>query len=565
MYNGKKNIWSITSSYRIKGVSEIMARNNSVQVFKGGWEELENAIFTDNETAIALSLSFTIKPDGTELYLITNSNVVETYPLAIPYDPNSIGTLIRSFPITDDTQPMGIIFKDDGTKMFVGGVNSAIMLEYAVPTPFDTDSIVASPVQISLSVITGNLTQIDFSKDGDFFFVTDLDNVYSFPLPTPWDITSNTSNTSFNPATVGSILSITFKREGDKMYLLEIPSVRVVEFDLSTPYDITTANPNGNELDLSSMFIFDMKFRSNGLEFFAIDTDPNFVRFHLDEQWNISTASLFTNSAAIVDIQSIIWKPDGLKFFTLVSSAADRIDEHTMITNPWNQTSALITDAFVLTPIAAAPRGMWVSEDGTVCFITDNSTNSLIQLNMSTGWSLSTMTNPGITKLLTDLVPALTNPTGIAVTKDEKTYYITDSTTDTVYQFTSVTPLDIVNMTYTGNSLAISGDPTDIQLKPDDKLMLVCERSGDTILLYRLPADGNVQQAVLLQTLPVGFLELNLQAFFVRENDGGKIWVGGLQSGLLRSMDMSAEFNNSLITEFGDDLVTDLGENLVYV
>ncbi len=565
MYNGKKNIWSITSSYRIKGVSEIMARNNSVQVFKGQWEELENAKFTDNETAIATSFSFTIKPDGTELYLITTGDAVQTYPLAIPYDPNSIGTLIRSFPITDDLQPMGINFKDDGTKMFVGGADSAIMLEYAVPTPFDTDSIVASPVQISLSVITGNLTQIDFSKDGDFFFVTDLDNVYSFPLPTPWDITSNTSNTSFNPATVGSILSITFKREGDKMYLLEIPSVRVVEFDLSTPYDITTANPNGNELDLSSMFVFDMKFRSNGLEFFAIDDVSNFVRFHLDEQWNISTASLFTNSAAIVDIQSIIWKPDGLKFFTLVSSAADRIDEHTMITNPWNQTSALITDAFVLTPIAAAPRGMWVSEDGTVCFITDNSTNSLIQLNMSTGWSLSTMTNPGITKLLTDLVPALTNPTGIAVTKDEKTYYITDSTTDTVYQFTSVTPLDIVNMTYTGNSLAISGDPTDIQLKPDDKLMLVCERSGDTILLYRLPADGNVQQAVLLQTLPVGFLELNLQAFFVRENDGGKIWVGGLQSGLLRSMDMSAEFNNSLITEFGDDLVTDLGENLVYV
>ena len=542
-----------------------MARNNSVQVFKGGWEELENAIFTDNETAIALSLSFTIKPDGTELYLITNSNVVETYPLAIPYDPNSIGTLIRSFPITDDTQPMGIIFKDDGTKMFVGGVNSAIMLEYAVPTPFDTDSIVASPVQISLSVITGNLTQIDFSKDGDFFFVTDLDNVYSFPLPTPWDITSNTSNTSFNPATVGSILSITFKREGDKMYLLEIPSVRVVEFDLSTPYDITTANPNGNELDLSSMFIFDMKFRSNGLEFFTIDTDPNFVRFHLDDQWDISTASLFTNKlAVVVDSQSLIWKPDGTKFFSVQLITPNKIDGFTT-TNRWNQTNAIITETFSLLGISTFTTGIYVTPDGKTCFITDRGSDSVIQLNMSTGWDLTTMSDPGISLLLTSLVPGLTLASDIEFTKDGKTFYVTDLQTDSVYQFTTAIPLDIVNAVYSGNSLPIPTNPTAVRLKPDDKLMYIAEIAGATIQLFRLPADGNVSNAVLLQQIPIGFLETNPRGIHIRENDGKKIWISGLASNQIFSMDMSLEFNNSLITEFGDELVTELGENLVYV
>ena len=56
-----------------------------------------------------------------------------------------------------------------------------------------------------------------------------------------------------------------------------------------------------------------------------------------------------------------------------------------------------------------------------------------------------------------------------------------------------------------------------------------------------------------------------MQGFFIRENDGEKIWIVGNQSGAIQSMDMLLDFSNSLITSFGDNLVTELGENLVYV
>jgi len=548
-----------------------MTQNRLLEVFKGGWEELENAVFTDNEGTVSATsdpISFFIRPDGTQLFVL-RSDVVETYPLSIPWDPNSIGTLGNVFPIPggDDNDTSGLAFKDDGTKMFVGGNQNTIMLEYVLPTPWDVSSIVASSVQISLSAVTDPILNIKFSRDGDFFFVVDGTLVYSFPLPTPWDITSNVSNTSFNPG-LTFIITLAFKREGDKMYLSDIVSDIVTEYTLSPVNDITSAVPNGNTLDVDAIGIniADIAFRSNGLEFFTFEASGEITRLHLDDQWDISTASFFTNSVTSIDAQSIFWKPDGTLFFNVISSASDRIQEFTMITRPWNQTDAIVTDSFNLIGIANVPRGIWVNPEGTICMIADAFTDSIVRLNMSTGWSLSAMSDPGISRDLPSLVPGLTSPSGIAFTKDQLTFYVTDTVTDTVYQFTVPTKLDIVNAVYTGNFLDLTsfGDITDIKLKPDDNLMYVSDNTGDNILLFRLPADGNVSNAVLLQELPVGFLESNLQGFFIRENDGKKIWILGLSSNLVQSMDMTLEFNNSIITDFGDEIVTDLGESIVF-
>jgi len=395
-----------------------MTRNNSVQVFKGGWKELPNAVFTTNQKTVSPSSAtntFAIKPDGTELYIL-ESNTIKTFPLVVPYDPDSRGTLIRSFTVTDDALPVGVSFQDDGSKMFVGGQSTEVMLAYTLPVPFDTDSIIASPASLSLGVISGVMRGSTFSRDGDFLFVTsDVPAaLHSFPLPTPWDITSNVSNTSLDPG-IGELFGITFKPEGDKMYLIDLDTDEIVEFDLSTVYDITTAVANGNTIDLSPCNISDVIFRSTGLEVFVIDPIGLFTRLHLDEAWNISTASRFTNSFNAVDSQSIVWKPDGTKFFSLVSSVADRIDEFTVPVR-WNQANAVGTATFALAGISEIPRGIWVTPDGKTCMIVGATFDGLVvQLNMSTGWSLSTMSDPGI-----NFETGITSPSGVAFTKDQK-------------------------------------------------------------------------------------------------------------------------------------------------
>jgi len=548
-----------------------LTNNSQKQVFKGGWEELENAIFTDNQGTTAPSAptsTFTLKPDGTELYTIEGDEV-KTFPLAIPYDPDSIGAVIRSFDLSsDDVAPVGISFQQgefEGTKMFIGGQDGKVMLAYTLPIPFDTDSIVASPASLSLSAITGTLVDSTFSRDGDFLFAASQNPsiVFSFPLPTPWDITSNVSNTSFDPSLgLNNLFGIDFKPQGDKMYLIDID--KVIEYDLDPINDITTAVANGNELDFSPAAFSDIKFRSNGIEVLFIESIGIVTRFHLDVQWDISTASHFTNSLATVDYQSIIWKPDGKTFFALNSSLADRLDEYT-VPNRWNQTGAILVDNFDLTGIANTPRGIWVPPDGLTCMIIDAATDDIVQLDMSVGWDLDTMVDNNIRFDLGTAV-GVTNPSGVVFSKDQLTYYVSDSGTDDVFQLTVPTPLDIANSVDTGNSLNLTGmgDLTDIRLKPDDNLMFVSLRAPDRVRSFRLPADGNVSNAVFLQEVNVESVEDNLQGFDIRQNDGKKLWLVGLQSGAIKSMDMSLEFNNALIINFGDELITNAGETLVY-
>ena len=95
--------------------------NSPLQVFKGGWEELENAIHTTNKTNLISFRSFTLSPDESELYVLTSTNV-ETYPLNTPGILDSRGSLTRTFPHLI-TNPKGIKFKtDDGKKIYIGDV-----------------------------------------------------------------------------------------------------------------------------------------------------------------------------------------------------------------------------------------------------------------------------------------------------------------------------------------------------------------------------------------------------------------------------------------------------------
>ena len=63
-----------------------MTRNTALEVFKGGWDQLEHATFTDNQETIPTTstntISFFIRPDGTEIFIINlDIGVIETLPI----------------------------------------------------------------------------------------------------------------------------------------------------------------------------------------------------------------------------------------------------------------------------------------------------------------------------------------------------------------------------------------------------------------------------------------------------------------------------------------------------
>jgi len=349
------------------------------------------------------------------------------------------------------------------------------------------------------------------------------------------------------------------------MYLLDLVSNCIVEFTLSTSYDITTAVANGNTFDTTPDIPLDIMFRSNGMEFFILNNLGDFMRYHLDDAWDISTVSFFPNSFNVVDSNGVMWKPDGTKFFSLVLGGADRIDQHT-VPNRWNVADASLPTSFGLSGISANPRGMWWNREGTRCFVIDSGTNIIVQLNIAIGYAIVTMTDSGNMLDLTAFGAGITGSEGLVFTEDGLTLYVLDSGSETVYQFTLTTPLDIVTgVSYTGNSFLIpSGNNTDIRLSTDERFFYISDRGDELVKRFSLPADKNISNAVFLDDLDISAIEGNIRGIYIRETDGKKLYIVGQTAGAIVSLDMTLEFNDALVTILGEDLSTELGETLVY-
>lgn len=544
-----------------------MTRNSPLQVFEGGWKELENALFTDNKLSVSnFELSYFIKPDGTQLFRLFDNGIVETYPLSIPYDLNSVGAIINSFVLDQPLATLGIIFKPDGTKMFIltSGVNPNAIYEYDLPIPWDTSSIVDTPKELLLTFITAPLENMVFSRDGDFVFIVDTNNIHTLPFPTPWDITSFVPSTDLEDDLVGSANGITIKPEGDRLYISDVGAQIIREFELSTPNVISTATLI-TALDVSPKLPVDIQFRSNGKELFVFDfLADEIVRFHTNEDWRLLNASHFTNSFdldATLTNFGLFWKHDGKQFMILGRGGADSIKSYTTVA-PWNVTGAILKDTFLLSGIENSPTSMWWTHDGLRCFIVGN-TEVVKELIATTPWDVSTLANTGITTSVSEV----NEIGGLFFRKDGRKMFVcgTSGGTTRVAVYDLPAPFDIDNAgAATVVVISATTQALGMFFKPDGKLMYVMDFADDKIDMYKLVIPWDITTQVFVASLDVAAINGTPAGLFIREDDGKKIFFTGTTNDKLTSFDMTKEFNNAIITEFGDELVTDTGEILVY-
>ncbi|MDB9711051.1 autotransporter outer membrane beta-barrel domain-containing protein [Candidatus Pelagibacter ubique] len=200
-----------------------------------------------------------------------------------------------------DREIGGVQFNDDGTKMFVrffrdedGGASPDTELysyidQYNLSTPFDASTgtyAVSCELNHGQTKANGNPNHepfdLNFSSDGMKFYVanrnrdsanSDRNFVYRFDLTTPYDIsdcsyaqkTENLGN-FINGSQAGDrselghrtnlLQGVSLSNDGKKMFTLMAYGVdggHVLEYDLSTAFDVTTFSLNLNGgMDLSS-------------------------------------------------------------------------------------------------------------------------------------------------------------------------------------------------------------------------------------------------------------------------------------------------------------------------
>ena len=148
--------------------------------------DISTASYLQNFSVSAQEISPTslfFKPDGLKMYVVGSAgDDINEYNLSTAWD-ISTAAFVQSFSVAaQDTDPTGLAFNSDGTKMFVVGNGSDSVHQYTLTTGFDVSTASYDSVSFSVAAQDTNITGLFFHPDGIKMYVSgpDSDAVHEY-------------------------------------------------------------------------------------------------------------------------------------------------------------------------------------------------------------------------------------------------------------------------------------------------------------------------------------------------------------------------------------------------
>lgn len=236
-----------------------------------------------------------------------------------------------------ETLPIGLFFKSDGTSMYVIGESSDAVNQYNLSTAWD---ITSATFTQSFSVATQETgpTDISFSPDGTKMFFNGYvnDSVYEYTLSTAWDVSTASYVQNLNVSAQESQPNgLTFKPDGSKMYIVGGGSDAVHQYSLSTAFDLSSASYDSVSFNILAQETgaSGITFKPDGTKMFVVGFSGDEVNeYSLSTAWDISTSSYVqTFSVAAQDIapHGVVFKDDGSKMY-VIGNGNDNVYEYNL-------------------------------------------------------------------------------------------------------------------------------------------------------------------------------------------------------------------------------------------
>ncbi|GAH24777.1 unnamed protein product, partial [marine sediment metagenome] len=187
-----------------------------------------------------------------------------------------IGTCVYSqlFSVAaQETNPHGIFFKPDGTKVYLVGTDGNDINEYDLSTAWDISTCVYSQLfSVAAQEITP--TGLFFSPGGTKVYIIGIDenNINEYNLSTPWDISTCVYLQNFSVAAQETYPNdLFFKPDGTKVYVVGSTGDDINEYNLSTPWDISTCVYSQNfSVAAQEMTPTDLFFKPDGTKVYVV-------------------------------------------------------------------------------------------------------------------------------------------------------------------------------------------------------------------------------------------------------------------------------------------------------
>ncbi|MDG1314191.1 MAG: phage tail fiber protein [Flavobacteriaceae bacterium] len=231
-----------------------------------------------------------------------------------------------------DSLPKDITFKPDGTKMYLAGDSADDVTEFDLDPAWDVSR--ATHVQtFDVAPQGGSPRSLAFKPNGmTMYMLTSQGRVNEYDLSVAWDISTATF-VRFGTVQTQAVLStgMAFKPDGTKMYIIGSSSDAVHEYDLGTAWDVSTiAYLHSFSVQTYEIYPQAVQFKPDGAKMYVTGQETGLlIEFDLGTAWDISTATLSQSVefGAISGPEGIFITADGARVFA-VASSTDEVLEH---------------------------------------------------------------------------------------------------------------------------------------------------------------------------------------------------------------------------------------------
>ena len=193
-----------------------------------------------------------------------------------------------------------------------------------------------------------------------------------------------------------SATGITFKPDGTKMYITWIDIDKILQYNLTTAFDITSAALE-KSVDISGAETRaqDVKFNSDGTVIFILGTGGNVIdRWSLSTPYDIGsiTAADTTFTSIGGDPRGLAFNNNGTKMFVL-NQTNTRVEEYNLST-PYNPDTKTLTNTLTNATSSNFHQGLGFNADGSKMFVVksrggSNTDNKIDEYALSTAFDIS--------------------------------------------------------------------------------------------------------------------------------------------------------------------------------
>jgi 6-phosphogluconolactonase (cycloisomerase 2 family) len=299
----------------------------------------ENAFFNGNVSDARFVSSAVYTSAFTPPTAPLNATAVE----GSAYSLNNASYEFKSVSVTSQaTTPTGVQFNSDGTKMYVIDFDNDDIFQYSLSTAFDVSTASYDSVSFDGSSQETKPQGLVFSPDGTKMYTVGqtADSFFQYSLSTAFDLsTVSYASKSFSVASQDlTPTDLAISPDGTKMYMIGVTSDSIFEYDLSTAFDVSTASYNSVSLSLSAQDTSPrgLHFNSDGTKMFvAGDSSNSVLQYTLTTGFDLSTASYDSVSFSIGSEEgtptALTFNADGTKFYIL-GSANDTVYQYSVST-----------------------------------------------------------------------------------------------------------------------------------------------------------------------------------------------------------------------------------------